>query len=59
MREIEDVVRTEAARAHVELEHIEIVQDQSRGIMARISLAHDSAGFRSAIGSYAFAYEIM
>lgn len=59
MREIEDVVRAEAAQAKAVLERVEIVQDTSRGIMACISLVDDSPAFRAAIGSYAFACEIV
>jgi fatty-acyl-CoA synthase len=59
MREIEDVVRTESADAQVALEHVAVVQDASRGIVAQIRVAHDNAAFRSAMGTYAFAYDIV
>jgi fatty-acyl-CoA synthase len=58
MREIEDVVRTESTEAQIVLARVEIVQDASRGIVARIALPHDSAAFRTALGAYAFAHDI-
>lgn len=59
MREIEDVVRAEAAQAQVSLEDVRVVQDASRGIVAQIRLARDSAAFRSAMGAFAFAHDIV
>lgn len=58
MREIEDVVRTQAARAQVALDDVSVVQDASRGIVAHIRLAQDSAAFRSLMGAYAFVHDI-
>ena len=59
MREIENVVRKEAAQAQVALEQLTVVQDPSRGIVAQIRLANDSAAFRSAMGAFAFAHDIV
>lgn len=58
MREIEDVVRSEAARIQIEPEQVAVVQHASLGIVARIQLARDSTAFRSALGAFAFSHEI-
>lgn len=60
MREIEDVVRTEARIAGAALRMLEVVQDRKHGLLARIAV--DDAGhdqLREALGRYAFARQFI
>ena len=42
-----------------ELTSVDVVQDARRGLVARVGILGDSSAFRSAIGAYAFATEIV
>lgn len=58
-REIEDVVRAEAAAAGTVLTTLEVVQDPKRGVLARIAGSPDIAELRAALARYAFAVEVV
>jgi fatty-acyl-CoA synthase len=55
MREIESVVREEAAALGMTLKHMEVSQDTQRGLLAKIDACGDIDPLRRAIGRYAFA----
>ncbi|MCF4164122.1 acyl-CoA synthetase [Zavarzinia compransoris] len=57
MREIEDVVRREAADAGIALATLAVVQDARRGLLARIDAGPDAGALKTALGRYAFATE--
>jgi fatty-acyl-CoA synthase len=58
VREIEDVVREEAAAARVSVTSIEVNTDPRRGLVAQVQVRGNSAALDSALGRYAFASEL-
>lgn len=57
MREIEDVIRTEAAATGVDLAALEVIQDSRRGLLARIDAGTNGEALKKSLGRYAFATE--
>ncbi len=57
-REIEDVIRAEAAAVDVDVTRIEFRQDPVRGVTACVRVDGGEARLREALGKYAFAVEI-
>jgi len=55
--EIESVVRDEANELGVELAEVEVVQDASRGLLARIKTNGSDSDLRTTLGRYAFQTE--
>ena len=58
MREIEEIVRAEAAATSTQVTSLEVVQNPRRGVLARASVIGDGSALSIAIGRYAFAAEI-
>jgi glutathione synthase/RimK-type ligase-like ATP-grasp enzyme len=58
IREIEDVVRSEAEAAGVALAGVDVKSDARRGLVAEVQLRERSPALRAALGRYAFAAEI-
>jgi fatty-acyl-CoA synthase len=58
MREIEDVVRAEAAAASIELTKVAVAQDATIGMVARISCAEGAHLLRERLERYAFAIDV-
>lgn len=58
VREIEDVVRAEAAASGASLAAIDVRTDARRGLVAQVHLRGKSPALSSALGRYAFATEI-
>jgi hypothetical protein len=58
-REIEDVVRQEAATAGADIDSVSIVSDARRGVVARVCTRQSPDVLRSALGRYTFALEIV
>jgi fatty-acyl-CoA synthase len=56
-REIEDVVRFEAARCGIVLEALDVTMDAKRGMVASVRARGSELALRSALGHYAFATE--
>lgn len=54
MMEIERAIRTEAAQHSVEVTSLEVVQDASRGIVARLAVTDGREALEKALGLYAF-----
>jgi acyl-CoA synthetase (AMP-forming)/AMP-acid ligase II len=58
MREIENVIRTEARQEGVVLSSLKVVQDPKRGLLARYAVGNgDSSALVKALGRYTFATE--
>ncbi|PWR18297.1 acyl-CoA synthetase [Zavarzinia compransoris] len=57
IREIEDVIRREAATAGVTLAALDVVQDTKRGLLARIDAGEGGDALKAILGRYAFATE--
>ncbi|WP_095200342.1 acyl-CoA synthetase [Mesorhizobium carmichaelinearum] len=58
MLEIADVVRGEAAGAGLEIKAVDVVQDASRGLLAKIAVAGDADRLRQLLGHYTFQFDI-
>ena len=58
IREIEDVVRSEAEAAGASLAGVDVKSDALRGLVAEVQLRERSPVLRAALGRYAFAAEI-
>jgi fatty-acyl-CoA synthase len=58
IREVEDVVRSEAKAAGVSLAGVDVKSDALRGLVAEVQLRERSPALRAALGRYAFAAEI-
>ncbi|SDA93806.1 acyl-CoA synthetase [Sinorhizobium sp. NFACC03] len=59
MMEIEIAVRREAEDAGIELKSLAVVQDQRRGLLAKIAIDGDGAPLREKLGGYAFQTEFL
>jgi len=57
LREIEDVVRGEAATAGIALGEVVVRSDSRRGLVAEVALRQDAPALAAALGRYAFATE--
>ena len=58
VREIEDVVREEAAATGAPLAAVDVKADARRGLVAQVQLRGPSSALEAALGRYAFATEI-
>ena len=54
MMEIERTIRTEAARHSIEIKSLDVVQDASRGIVAKLTVADGRETLERNLGLYAF-----
>jgi fatty-acyl-CoA synthase len=58
-REVEDVVRQEAATAGADIDSVSIISDARRGVVAQVCTRQSPHALRSALGRYTFALEIV
>jgi hypothetical protein len=54
MMEIERTIREEAKAHAMEVQSLEVVQDSSRGVVAKLAISGDRDAFGKALGQYAF-----
>ena len=57
-REIAGIVRDAAARTRTQLAALDVVQDDRRGLVARVEVDGDGSALATALGAFAFAHEI-
>ena len=58
MMEIERTIREEAQKASIEIGSLDVVQDSSRGIVAKLSIPAANAALEKSLGLYAFNVDI-
>jgi len=59
MLEIQDVVETTARETGAQLASVQVAQDETRGLLATVSIEGDSSELRAALGAFTFAAEIL